>query len=637
VFKDPGHQFPAGAAPKLQTHKVRGACRSGGNKVIRCPRFSIVLILALVSSLLVFVRAAGAQRDSHSPQLAAPIAVYSHDSNYGLLPVASPIDEKQAMRDLDEILRLKNAGVRFDYDLIDASGFAPQSAYRVLRAAEWPNGPDAWIARCRAAGVRPGLRIDGNILPSTQGSSGEPPPQWKDSLDQDGRNLSLFEGGFLPDFMSAMQSWYDRGVRLFQFDSIDLSAATPAAAAKLSQPEIASRNAAALRHALQAFRSKNGEALLVVSVEPVLHRHLPAQSETDSGTRDPNSQTRTGPAQLGAFTLVSTGVPRPASTPQANLWRSIDIQSDATVRRLEQSGLPLAQIDSDGFTANSVEDSGMRAWKGAFLLSLARGGWVNSIHGGLALIQDDDVRWIARAQRLFFYLQQQGHVHSFGGTVGLGQPYGFAGANSRGSVYVVVNPGDTAATLSLPLPASDRPGESSGRVQFRDAGFVPHLEGNTITLGPGQMAMVGFGVYAASAYNLGVQQDVIIPHSVEQVAADFHSTSPGALEASFDPPINGVVRLIVRPRISAGKALSTFDSGDTAEDPSLAFTLDATQYGRPIPVRFDNAKNAGGALSWVVGEIDVNDLTPGVPLVVRFHSNDNDLASLEANAYAVVY
>jgi hypothetical protein len=36
-----------------------------------------------------------------------------------------------------------------------------------------------------------------------------------------------------------------------------------------------------------------------------------------------------------------------------------------------------------------------------------------------------------------------------------------------------------------------------GRIQFRDAGFVPQLKGDQITLGPGQMAMVGYGGYAA--------------------------------------------------------------------------------------------------------------------------------------------
>jgi hypothetical protein len=604
--------------------------------VIRYPHFSVALILALVSPLPIFARAANAQRDLLSSQLPAPISVYSH-SNQGQPSVSAPIGEKQAIRDLDEILRLKNAGVRIDYDLMDASWFEPRSAYRTPRAADWPNGPDAWIARCRAVGVRPGLRIDGSVLPAMQASSGTLPSQWKNSLDRDGRNLSLFEGGFLLELVDTMQSWYDRGVRLFEFDSIDLSTATPADAAKFSQTEIASRNAAALRLALQAFRDKNRSAVLLVSIAPALHGHLPVPSAANLGNRDPDLSVHTDPTQLGAFTMVSTGVLQPFSAPLANLWRSVDIENDATVRRLEQTGLPLAQIDSDGFTASSGAGSAMQAWKGAYLLSLARGGWVNSIHGDLSLIQHDDAQWMARAQRLFSRLHQQGQMHSFGGPAGVGQAYGFTAPGARGSVSVVVNSGETVATLALPPSTSEEESEPSGRVQFRDAGFVPHLDGNTITLGPGQMAMVGVGAYSASAFDLGVQQDVIIPHSVEPVDADFHSTEPGAIEASFDPPINGVVRLVVSPRIPAGQTLPAFNGAATAENPPQAFTLDATQYGRPIPVRLDDARNQGGALSWVVGEIDVNDLTPGVPLVVHFHSNDNDRASLQASAYAVVY
>jgi len=44
-------------------------------------------------------------------------------------------------------------------------------------------------------------------------------PAWKDSLNADGGAMSFFEGGFLPDFMNALQFWYDHGIRMFKFDS----------------------------------------------------------------------------------------------------------------------------------------------------------------------------------------------------------------------------------------------------------------------------------------------------------------------------------------------------------------------------------------------------------------------------------
>ena len=66
----------------------------------------------------------------------------------------------------------------------------------------------------------------------------EAAPAWKDSLNKSGGSMAMFEGGFLPDFMQAMQYWYDHGIRMFKFDFVDLGAATPASEAKLTKAEI---------------------------------------------------------------------------------------------------------------------------------------------------------------------------------------------------------------------------------------------------------------------------------------------------------------------------------------------------------------------------------------------------------------
>ncbi len=588
---------------------------------MRCPRF-FVFLLALVP---LAARTSPAQRAALANGSSTPISVFNHDSAYGESP--APVNEAQAMRELDELARLKSAGMHSDYALMDASWFVPASAYRTLRASDWPHGAGGWMARCAAIGVRPGLRIEGNAAPM-QSAMPQLPPQWRGSLTSDGRSLSLSDGGFLPDVMAAMQTWYDRGVRLFEFDSVDLTSATPASAAKLSQSEIANRNAAALHQAFEAFREKNRDAVLVITLKPGINeRQAHVSQAAISHEANPASQNE---KQLGAFALVSTGFPRPQAAPQANLWRAGDIESDDSVRRLEQSGLSLAQIESDGFTASGNADSGMHAWKGAFLLSLARGGWVNAMHGDLTLISDDDARWMGRAQRMFFTLQQEGRLHSFGAAAGSGEPYGFAGSTAHGAVYVVVNPGETVAQVALPSAGTVR--VEGGRVQFEDAGFTPRLNSNVLTLGPGQMAMVGYGAFAAAAYRFGVQEDVIIPQSVAQVDADFHANDAGALEASIDPPMSGVVRLVVRPR--AGEGSKDAGQKDGADQD---FTLVATQHGRPIPVRLDDNGKQGEGQGWAVGEIDVNDLTPGVPLVVEVHSSDSAMASLEADAYAVEY
>ncbi|MGB8031150.1 MAG: hypothetical protein WCF30_15975 [Terracidiphilus sp.] len=129
--------------------------------------------------------------------------------------------------------------------------------------------------------------------------------------------------------------------------------------------------------------------------------------------------------------------------------------------------------------------------------------------------------------------------------------------------------------------------------------------------------------------------------SVEPLDAFFHIGASGTIEASLDPPIQGVLRIIVRTRSSAGRPQQ---GGSAGVRPLL--TLEVTQWDRPVPFRLVNQSGRhnlfGGRPSLLVADIDVNDLTPGVPVRVCVHSNlanprNADPPDLEARAYAIVY
>jgi hypothetical protein len=578
--------------------------------------------------LAAFTLAGRAQPEPPPPALAAPISVYNNWSSYDELSDNIPLTETLAMRELDELLRLKKAGVRFDYYMMDAFWFAPDGGYRTWRKPNWPNGPDAWIAKCQANGIKPGLWFGTNALVKI-----EPAPAWKDSLTKGAGSMSLSDGGFLPDFMDVLQYWYDHGIRMFKFDFVDMYAATPAQAATLTKAEIKERNATAFREALRKFRARNPEAVLVAfngfggSLDDTFDR-LPWRDSTDL-------------RWLEVFQMEYTGDPRPGDVPEANFWRSMDIYSDHMVRRFEQLGFPLERIDSTGFMVGktgTIYYRAMHAWKGAYLLMMARGGWVNTVHGNLELIQGKDAEWMARAQKLFFELQGLGRMHTFGGIPGDIEPYGFAGVATRGAVYVVMNPGQTVSTVKMPLLLPDQPALGGGKIQFRDAGFVPRLAGDAITLGPGQMAMVGFGAYAQPAYDFGIQDDVVIPRSIEPVEAEFRTVAPSTIEAQIQPPTRGALRVIMREETPDGYLRRTWAGGPpNGANMAKIFTIEATQEGRAVPVHIDYDKIVWSGLSWAVGEIDVSDLTPGQPVDVRFHSAEKDPVKLEGTAYQVVY
>lgn len=198
-----------------------------------------------------------AQIEPPPPALQAPISVYDNWSAYDELSDNVPLTETLAMRELDEMLRLKRAGVRFDYYLMDAFWFAPDGGYRTWRKPSWPHGPDAWIKKCQENGILPGLWFETNSLVKI-----DPVPAWRDSLDKKG-SMSLSDGGFLPDFMNVLQYWYDRGIRIFKFDFVNLSAATPEIAARLTKAQIVERNSTAFGNALRAFRGKHPDAVLL--------------------------------------------------------------------------------------------------------------------------------------------------------------------------------------------------------------------------------------------------------------------------------------------------------------------------------------------------------------------------------------
>src|ERR1700736_4759254 len=189
-----------------------------------------------------------------TPLARDPVFVYNDWSAYDELSDNIPLTEQLAMKELDEILRLRRFGIHFDYYMMDAFWFDPDGGYRTWRKPNWPNGPDAWIAKCRVNGLLPGMWFGTNELVKINAA-----PQWKDSLTAKGGSMSFSEGGFLPDFMNVLQLWYDRGIRMFKFDFVDFGAGTPAAEKTQTPEEIHAKNEAAFREALKKFRTKNPE------------------------------------------------------------------------------------------------------------------------------------------------------------------------------------------------------------------------------------------------------------------------------------------------------------------------------------------------------------------------------------------
>ena len=563
-----------------------------------------------------------------APLLKDPIWVYNDWSAYDELSDNIPLTEELAMKELDEIIRLRSLGVRFDYYMMDAFWFAPEGGYRTWRKPYWPDGPDAWIAKCRANGLLPGMWFGTNELVKIDAA-----PQWKDSLTAKGGSMSFYEGGFLPDFMSVLQYWYDHGIRMFKFDFVDFGAATPTAEKTQTPEDIHAKNEIAFRQALKKFRAKNPDAVLVA------FNGFGGDVESTAGPfpfRNPVDL-----RWLGVFDSLYSGDPRPSDVPEVNFWRSMDIYSDHMVRRYEQSFLPLERIDSTGFMIGNTGTIYYRktnAWKGMLFLMAARGGWVNTIHGNLEFLDDEKAKWFAKVQKIYASLQAMGRTKTFGGIPGDVQPYGFGSLDSDGAIYTVMNPAQAVDEIEMPLLSQTQKRLQGGRMIFRDAGFLPVLSGNSIKLGPGQMAAVGFGRYAAPEFDLGVQEDVRIPRTISPIHATFSDKNSNTIEATIEPPAKGDLRIIFQQRGKDGGIMRSWHGGPpNGKTVGTVLKIVAEQDGKQLPIEINYDRQVWSGLSWGAGEVKHANFAAGSPIRIRCLSEEKSKVVLEGHLYTVDY
>jgi len=557
-----------------------------------------------------------------------PVWVYNNWSSYDELSDNIPLTEQLAMKEVDETIRLKKYGVHFDYYVMDAFWFDPDGGYRTWRKPNWPDGPNRWIAACQRNGLKPGLWFSTNTLVKINAA-----PKWKDSLGANGGSMSFSEGGFLTDFIDSLQYWYDHGIRMFKFDFVDFAAATPEIATKFNAAEIHQRNENAFREALGKFRTRNPDVMLVA------FNGFGGEMQSTAGPfpfRNPIDL-----RWLEVFDSIYSGDPRPSDVPETSFWRSMDIYSDHMVRRYEQSGMPLERIDSTGMMIGNTGTIYYRktnAWKGMLWGMMARGGWVNTIHGNLEFLDEDKARWFASAQRLFERLQSLGRTKTFGGIPGELQPYGFASFDSTGAVYTVVNPAQSVQELELPKLSRAQQPPGRGRIIFRDAGFSPELRGEHIILGPGQMAAAGFGRYAGPDFDFGVQEDVVIPRAIAPIAANFEPAEGNSILAVITPPAKGDLRILFQQRDEKGNIMRSWPGGPpNGTSVGKVLKITAEQNGKRLPIVITYDKVIWSGLSWGAGEIRQRDFVVGQPLTVHCSSAEKAPMKLEGRVYTVEY
>jgi hypothetical protein len=437
----------------------------------------------------------------------------------------------------------------------------------------------------------------------------------------------MFEGGFLPHFMQTLDLWYSRGVRAFKFDFTDLGAATPEAERTLSKVEVAARNTKAFRGALVAFRAQHPDALLL--------GYNGLGGDFDNTTY-PFKQT-VDVGWLDAFDSLYCGDPRPSDMPAMRFWRAVDTYSDQMVRRYQQNGMPLGRIDNCAFMMGKTGTCyyrGRAGWKGSLILSLARGGRMNTYYGNLEQFSDDDARWFAKAQSMWLPLTARGSTWTFGPASTERWPYGFASAGSDGALYTVVNP--VQAIRKTLLPGAMRWKEA--RVMFADRGYAPILDGTEISLGPEQLAVVGCGAFATAARDLGLDDDIVIPAAIESLDVTPADAVGVAAAGTVRMTSGHTLRIVARQVRPDGVAVRTYAGGPPkGTKMGAVLKIAASQNGRELPVQIEYDRMIWSGLSWAVGEVTASDIADTAPVEIRVVSREGPPIRFTIEAYAVEY
>ena len=218
------------------------------------------------------------------------------------------------------------------------------------------------------------------------------------------------------------------------------------------------------------------------------------------------------------------------------------------------------------------------------------------------------------------------------------EPYGFGSFDSLGAVYTVVNPAQSVEELELPKLSRVQAPLGAGRILFRDAGFVPVLRGNRITLGPGEMAAVGFGRYAEPAFNFGIQEDVVIPRAIAPLEGKFQDAGKNAIEAVIQPPANGDLRIIFQQRDENGNITRSWPGGPpNGKSVGTVLKIFAEQHSKILSIDIQYDKLIWSGLSWGAGEIRAKDITAGAEIRIRCSSEEQGPVKLDARLYSVTY
>ncbi|MDO8682387.1 MAG: hypothetical protein Q7N50_02760 [Armatimonadota bacterium] len=297
------------------------------------------------------------------------ITVYGNWALYDYLSDTVWPDEKLVLRTVDDLAKLKKAGWKPDYYLMDAGWYDTKGDYTDYVKPAWPDGPKRMVDAIQSLDIKYGLWFDVNggivnnpaLEPSQTGVNG----------------MCLASEPFYSTFKNALlKQIRDNGLRMVKFDFARFGC-----------------NNDKHGHLLGDYATEATITGFLNMLDSVRKQHPDVKYVIFNGFHR-------SPWWLMHIDTIYTNDPASSDTPALKLRDSINRQTDRYLHEHRfKHLLPWYAIDDCGLMIGpmgTIYGINAQEWRKTWVLNIGRGGMIPFIYGDLRLLDDSDNKFLVK-------------------------------------------------------------------------------------------------------------------------------------------------------------------------------------------------------------------------------------------------
>lgn len=571
-------------------------------------------IFAFITTCLVLVACRETKQNT-------PDNIYITWAAHDQLSDTVKLTEELAEKELAAFLALRSEGVKLDYFLLDMFWFSKHTLYKSFNE-DWKNGHQAFFKKAKDNNVKIGLWLSANVLGWNENM------RWLDyhdtlasSICKDKYWLTLYQGNWSNYFNSILEYWYSQGVTLFKIDFAAFYAMKEGDEKEYTQEQIVEMNKQAFYSILELFKKKHPDCKFIAYNGFFDHEHS-NKKETDWW--------------LNVFNSVFCGDPQPGLVPCFNFNQSLALFSDQKFRTFAGNDIPVSRIDNSQFMLSNTGTGYYREkkdWKTMLISTLAKRSMVQTYYGNIDLLNTDDARWMAKAQKLFYEMDT---VLLVGEYPYQAKPFSYHLKNQKGGLVFIVNPGQEVRNIKLPEEYAGKPSV----VLFSQKGHQNLISDNAVSLAPEQSVLIGFQHYADKRYSLGEVDEGSFPDQQIRMEMKSLKESTKALSFTIRKPEKGNIRLIFQLYDSSNNPVKV-NGGASPHGKYMGdiLTIKAKTGKHSIPVKINYNLQIWAGLAWAAGEMEEKNIPVSAnDIEVKFEISDQKFnGKMVATCYNTVY